>query len=184
MPKRTREESPRTPPSLSEGITVPKHRSEASILADLEAVCTEPGFAHSLALLCWRENFFGYNEKLTTDVLHEKSGPDCLIRSELSLLTRLMLSVPLDLAKPAAEVIENQIEAAERLLRELHNTLNIPYLVRKQEDLKHGINDLTNGQGRQYREPIFYAGESAYHFQYRDFAVQRYTQDVGWLLDN
>lgn len=31
------------------------------------------------------------------------------------------------------------------------------------------------------REAIFYGGESAYTFQYRDFAPQKYAADAGWL---
>jgi hypothetical protein len=32
------------------------------------------------------------------------------------------------------------------------------------------------------REPIFYSAESAYSFQFRDFAERRYARDEGWLL--
>src|SRR5690606_10969487 len=34
------------------------------------------------------------------------------------------------------------------------------------------------------REPIFYGGESAYSFQYRDMARERYAADEAWLLTN
>ena len=35
--------------------------------------------------------------------------------------------------------------------------------------------------GEALREPIFYGGESAYSFQYRDFAVRKYQKDDEWL---
>lgn len=34
------------------------------------------------------------------------------------------------------------------------------------------------------REPIFYAAESAYHFQYLDLAARRYAADADWLQAN
>lgn len=34
------------------------------------------------------------------------------------------------------------------------------------------------------REPIFYGAESAYSFQYRDMALERYAADEAWLLAN
>ena len=38
--------------------------------------------------------------------------------------------------------------------------------------------------GTVLREAIFYGGESAYHFQYRDFAKARYNKDSPWLEQN
>jgi hypothetical protein len=36
--------------------------------------------------------------------------------------------------------------------------------------------------GKALREPIFYAGESAYSFQFQDLAVEKYRADNDWLL--
>ena len=36
-------------------------------------------------------------------------------------------------------------------------------------------------QGAVLREPMFYTGESAYSFQYRDFAPVKYREDEEWL---
>ncbi len=36
--------------------------------------------------------------------------------------------------------------------------------------------------GAALREPIFYGGESAYDFQYREFAEKKYASDRDWLL--
>jgi hypothetical protein len=38
--------------------------------------------------------------------------------------------------------------------------------------------------GAALREPIFYGGESAYGFQYRDFAELKYGADDAWLRTN
>ena len=39
-------------------------------------------------------------------------------------------------------------------------------------------------QGSVLREPIFYGGESAYDFQYLDFAPDKYSTDNTWLITN
>jgi hypothetical protein len=39
-------------------------------------------------------------------------------------------------------------------------------------------------RGETMREPIFYAAESAYSFQYRDLAVEKYSADDVWLVSN
>ena len=38
--------------------------------------------------------------------------------------------------------------------------------------------------GSFLREPIFYGGESAYPFQYRDLAPRKYDADAAWLRKN
>ena len=38
--------------------------------------------------------------------------------------------------------------------------------------------------GEVLREPIFYGGESAYTFQHRDLAPQKYKADADWLVQN
>ena len=39
-------------------------------------------------------------------------------------------------------------------------------------------------QGENLREPIFYGGEFAFGFQYRDLAVLKYAKDDEWLKIN
>ena len=45
-----------------------------------------------------------------------------------------------------------------------------------------GFNPFTRGD--VLREAIFYGGESAYAFQYRDLAPRKYSADADWLLHN
>src|SRR5690606_35950467 len=46
----------------------------------------------------------------------------------------------------------------------------------------NSINPFESGDAM--REPIFYAAESAYNFQYIDLAVRRYASDSEWLQSN
>src|SRR5689334_13421588 len=41
---------------------------------------------------------------------------------------------------------------------------------------------IPNLAGAAFREPIFYGGESAYGFQYRDLAEKKYGADDAWLM--
>lgn len=162
-------------------IKIPEHRAEALILEDLEEVCCSPGFAHALSFLCWRENFFGYDETVTPELLSHLSSEERLLRSELSLLTRLMVSAELDLTRPTPDAMQKQIDDVERLLQELHHTLNIPFFEQMRALGKDPSEANPGVTGAVMREPMFYSGEAAYHFQYRDFAVWRYNADRDWL---
>jgi hypothetical protein len=48
--------------------------------------------------------------------------------------------------------------------------------------LDESFNPFANGSA--LREPIFYGGESAYSFQYRDLSPRKYTKDDEWLKAN
>ena len=50
---------------------------------------------------------------------------------------------------------------------------------RSRKDLPAEIDD--PGRGEALREAIFYSGESAYTFQYRDFSPRKYAADDEWL---
>ena len=48
-----------------------------------------------------------------------------------------------------------------------------------EEMLKSGANPFDSGTAM--REPIFYSGESAYEFQYRELAFRKYLNDAQWI---
>ncbi len=165
-------------------IKIPEHRPEAAILADLEEVCCSPGFAHTLAFLCWRENFFGYDEKLVPEDMSYFMSEERLLRSELSLLTRLMVSAHFDLTLPPPDTTQKQIDDVERLLHELHHTLNIPFYTSLKALGEEPPAAAPETIGMALREPMFYSAEAAYQFQYKDFAVRRYDADRDWLCSH
>jgi hypothetical protein len=48
-----------------------------------------------------------------------------------------------------------------------------------------GVDEATVfARGEVIRGSIFYSGESAYSFQYRNFALERYSKDNPWLRAN
>jgi len=59
----------------------------------------------------------------------------------------------------------------------------MPILRLTKEALESGLFD-PFGQGKAFREPIFYSGEAAYEFQYLDLALRKYAADAQWLEAN
>lgn len=113
-----------------------------------------------------------------------------LARNEIALLIRLMLKKELTITFNES-LINNNIERTVELLSNLHTSLNDEMWTDKftelakyiQNDKKSDIQNL-NDSYPDFKEPVFYAGDYAYDFQYRDFAVERYRNDNYWIIDN
>jgi hypothetical protein len=164
-----------------------KLRSEQEILDELATICQRPGFAHAIAMFCFRDNIVGYSEELKGGDYAKMFSPNRLIRTEMSTLIGLMVRNTIDWAKPSNDQMQEMLKRAEELLQELHRVLNLP----GEEEFKalaeammgdEGFNPFKAGS--VLREPIFYAAESAYASQYRDFAVKKYGADDDWLNEN
>lgn len=162
----------------------PTPRSEQEIIAELARLCASPGYAHVIASFCFRDNIVKYSgEGLKADDYLNLHSPNRLNRPEISTLIGLMLKAELDLAQPSPAQFKHYFERTEELLRELQHAMNKPMLdALSAEALSKGFDPFS--QGAYYREPIFYCGESAYVFQYRDFSVWKYSKDDAWLLFN
>ena len=106
-----------------------------------------------------------------------------LIRTEITTLIGLAMREPIDLSLPAPEVLSDYIQRAEALLEELHQTMLPPPSGRADTGGAPPDPDSFTF-GSFLRESIFYGGESAYPFQYRDLAPLKYDADSAWLLKN
>ena len=117
---------------------------------------------------------------MTADDMMKSYAPSRLIRTEVSTLIGLMVKAPLNFELPNPQIFQSLVDRTEKLLEELHVALNAPMIASfTPERLAAKISPFT--QADVLREPIFYGGESAYSFQYRDFARQRYARDDEWL---
>ena len=106
-----------------------------------------------------------------------------LIRTETTTLMGLMIRAPIRMVRPPKNVISVYASRAKQLLEELHGTVAYPGI---KEVIRHAraggkIGDIK--LGLLLREAIFYGGESAHSFQYRDLALERLREDAQWLLD-
>ncbi len=160
-------------------------RPEKEVLNDLENICQSSGYIHTIAYFCVRDNFIQISSKgMKAEDLDRMKGSERLLRTEISTLIGLMVKKEIDIAIPSQEAMEQQIADTERLLLELHHAMSAEMfkgLIKGEPPIIH---DDQFNKGIVLREPIFYAAESAYSFQYRDFSILKYKKDNEWLLTN
>ena len=159
-------------------------RSEQAIFDELAELCVSPGYVHAIAYLCFRDNMIRYSGEMKAEDMQHLFSWGRLIRTETSTLIGLMLKRDIDYTLPAPKILDIYVVTTEALLEEIHHSMSAEFWA--------GINP-TNiadkdfnpfASGAVLREPIFYGGESAYSFQYRDFSPAKYGRDDGWLVTN
>jgi SEC-C motif/Nuclease-related domain len=157
-------------------------RSEQEIFDELTTVCSSPGYVHALAYLCFREDIITYAGNLTAKDLEHSYSKSRLIRTETTTLIGLLIKQDIDFAVPSTEVFEQYIDRTVALLHELHVAMTTPMFKGLNPEAFDNDAFPPATAGAWLREPIFYGGESAYSFQYRDFAPNKYANDEDWLL--
>ena len=159
-------------------------RTEQEIFDELVGLCASPGYAHAVAYLCFRDNMIRYSGEMKAADMQHLFSKSRLIRTETSTLIGLMLKNPIDYTLPSPPVLEKYIETTEALLEEIHHSMSTSFWqdIDPSKIAEAGFNPFTSGAA--LREPIFYGGESAYTFQYRDFAPAKYANDDPWLIAN
>lgn len=159
-------------------------RTEQEIFDELSELCRSPGYIHAIAWFCFRDNTIKYSEELKPENIVERESSEALIRTEIATLIGLCLKDELVDTIPSPAKMQEYIDKTEHLLSELHRSITPP--LDEIIDLKKiGDPDYNPmSDGRLLREAIFYGAESAYHFQYREFSLLKYTNDNGWLTLN
>jgi hypothetical protein len=157
-------------------------RAEDEILKELQVLCTSDGYAEVLAYLCLRDNFICYEGSLKPHDLKDMKGNDRLLRSEITLLIGMMLKRPMLENRLDQSIFLDYLNSTERLLSELHQSLLSKLFISAEDDAL-APKKLSLQSGIALKEPIFYAGEYAYMFQYRDFIEQKYQHDSDWLFE-
>ena len=69
-------------------------------------------------------------------------------------------------------------------MQELHQAMMAPANSIFMDVIKNKKDENPFTRGAFLREPIFYGGESAYDFQYRDLSVEKYRDDNAWFVEN
>jgi len=119
---------------------------------------------------------------MTPDDMGNMFGFKRLIRTEIvTLIGYMVQGGPEAFDEPPTEP-QALLDRAEALFEELHMRLNWLWL----EDVRGGSLDglgRAGLRGEALREPIFYGGESAFSFQYQDFATAKYHADNAWLTE-
>lgn len=145
-------------------------------------MCTSPGYIHAISLLATRDSIVAVQAEMKPEDLQRMSSMDRLSRPEITALVGLALKGEIDYEFPGEEQQKHYVSRTEALLKELHGALSAGGLPDWSEMLRTGANPFQ--RGAVLREPIFYTGESAYAFQYREFALRKYHNDAQWLTEN
>lgn len=164
-------------------MTLQNIRAEADIFADLTRLCRSSGYVHAFAHLCWRDNLVRYTGQMKSEDMQKLFAPERLIRTELSTLLGLIVQAPWQGPHPGVDAVRDMIAQTDTLMHQLHYSM--PGSMAQWAEGRDGLPDMkAYGRGVALREPIFYGGESAYIFQYRDFSLLKYSADNAWLLAN
>jgi hypothetical protein len=156
-------------------------RSESEILADLMKLCVAPGYVHAIAYLCFRDNHVIFSGEMKSEDMRHLFADSRLIRTEIMTLIGFLIKKEINYTLPAPETLSAYAEKSEALLQELHDSMLAPMLASLDPTKATGQNFNPFDSGEALREPIFYGGESAYVFQYREFALKKYANDDEWL---
>jgi hypothetical protein len=159
-------------------------RTEQEIFDDLAALCLSKGYIHALAAICFRDNIIGFKDELKPENMEPLFSHSRLIRTEVTTLIGLMMRGPIDFSLPPQETISEYGARSDALLEELHQAIFTvrPDLFSLDKLQEPDFNPFKYGD--VLREAIFYGGESAYTFQYRDLAPAKYGADADWLKRN
>lgn len=153
-------------------------REEQEVFSELVALCASPGYVHVIAYFCHRENTIKYADQISAEDLLPQYSMERLIRTEISTLIGLTCKNEIDTGQPSPDTMQNYINTTETLLNELHHSMMRPMMQ------SIGLNtspDKDMKTGQVFREPIFYGGEAAYNFQYRDLSLIKYQKDNDWF---
>ena len=128
--------------------------------------------------------FADYTEVLTAKDLEPLYSRFRLIRTELSMLIGLLVQEEISYSIPDPDVFQTYLDRTDALLKEMHDALSSLAYPNLEPEILSEPNFQTFTQGKDFREMMFYGSESAFNFQYRDFAPQKYVEDDQWLIAN
>jgi hypothetical protein len=169
---------------LSRNEAKSETRKESFIFSELEELCCFPGYIHVIAYFCFRDNTIKYSDKVETDDVLQQFSTERLVRTEIATLIGLACKGLINSDLPSPDNFQNYIHKTESLLNELHHSMIPPFssIFKDRKTDEQLSNPFTNGS--MLRESIFYGGEAAYQFQYRDLSKVKYKADNEWLKHN
>jgi hypothetical protein len=79
-------------------------RKEQQIFDELAALCPSPGYVHTIAYFCFRDNIVRYKDEMTAADMQHLFSAEHLVRTEISTLIGLLIRKEIDYALPTPEV--------------------------------------------------------------------------------
>lgn len=159
-------------------------RDEEVIFSELANLCKSSGYIHAIAYLCFRDNTIKYADTVKTEDVLQQFSMERLVRTEISTLIGLACKSELVTEIPSPQKLQGYIDKTEELLKEIHHSMMAsPNEIFNPDKMgEEGFNPFKSGS--VLRESIFYGGEGAYNFQYRDLSRLKYRKDNDWFIGN
>lgn len=165
-------------------------RKTKEVIADLKELIDIKGYIYSLCLILFEDFHLDLNK------IHEIDYRSKLSVKECSLIIGFLIQKEINFNIPASpkEVIALK-EKTYELMRELQVSFNAPKYIKLQEMVEQQKKGEKFEDNRQERleffvkdngmvEPMFYAGDGVYDFQYLEYLESKYKYDSEWLIKN
>lgn len=165
-------------------------KATSEVLSELKTLVSSKGYIYSLLLILFEDFHHDLNK------IHEIDPRSKLSLKECSLLLGFLVQNKMDLSIPESpeEVIRLKKKTYD-LMGDLQMSLNAPIINKFKtlfEQQKKGEVLQDTQQSRldffardgAMAEPMFYAGDGVYEFQYFEYLERKYKYDKDWLLKN
>lgn len=164
-------------------------RNTDLVIADIQKLIKSKGYIYAFCLILY-EDFH-----VDIETLHKVDYKSKLSVKEATLILGFIIQKEIDFSIPNSP--ESVIEMKEKtyiLMRELQSSYLIPQIDKFSKLIQHsksGIKiedtfeekfDFFVGNGSMV-EPMFYAGDGVYDFQYLEYLESKYKYDRDWLMD-
>jgi|GEM_PF-327951 len=162
------------------------YRKQSFIIDDIKNLVREKGYIYALCMILFEDSHI-IVEELNSVNYHNR-----LCKNEISLLLGFLIQNKIGLAPPENPKILLALKAKTyELFEELHWSLNNPLYDKMREALIS--NDLQtefptfkelHAGDNTFIEPIFYANDGVYDFQFLYYLESKYKYDKEWLKEN
>lgn len=161
-------------------------RNIEDVLKDLKLLVRERGYIYSFCMILV-EDFH-----MNPETLHEIDYEERVSTKEATMILGFLVQNELNWDKPESpnKLMDHKKRTYE-LMHELHQSFMKPF----RESYKNNLKRIDDGKditqdfedpfskGEMLKEPIFYAGDGVYDFQYLEFLEKKYERDSGWLKE-
>lgn len=165
-------------------------RNTSEVLADLKDLIHTPGYIYSLCMILHEDFHLDLNK------IHEVDHRAKLSVKECSLIIGFLTQQEIDFSYPSTpEVAFEWKERTYKLMQELQISFNAPKFAKLKDMMDRQLKGEVFEDSPEHRmdffvkdggmvEPMFYAGDGVYDFQYLEYLEAKYKYDRAWLLEN
>jgi hypothetical protein len=162
-------------------------RKTEDVINDIKSLIYSKGYIYTLCMIIYEDFHIILQE------INKVDFKSRLNKNEVSLLIGFLIQKHIDFTLPdnPNDVIKSK-EKTYELMDELHMSLMKPFF-EKMKNVSQKMSEnmdfrtemkLFFSDENMFIEPIFYASDGVYDFQYTDFLERKYRYDRQWLLKN